>query len=189
MNLRESMGMDASQLHMIIPSAPKPRRPVYGKGLESLVLASLHGVVLDKIPHGYRHLPGPERRSVRVPTPFDFFGIHLASRRLIVLDCKEGREKHRLDTSPDHFTEFQRQNLMRYGEAGAISGLLCESIVKCAVYFLPWWRLSPRTPSMQWDDMEKIGPNNFILNAEKWDRIIAVTDAPVEGVGMEGGRR
>lgn len=159
-------------------------RPTKGKGLESLALASQFGVTLTQVPRAVRFLKrghGGAPRAVSVPAPVDFFGAHLTSGgRLLVFDCKESREKYRLDTSEDHLPSHQRAELHRHGSAGAVAGLLVEHVPGLALYWCPWPLLYPPRPSIPYAEMTALGSSQLVITAQRWAHVVVATDLAVE---------
>lgn len=126
-----------------------------GKGLELLILASQTDVLLTKIPRGSRTIPGG--KSVSIPSSVDFFGIHKPSGRMICFDAKQSKNPNRLETSTCKLAEHQRLEILRYGEAGAIAGLLCERSAASELFWCDWRQLQTRRPSIPWDEMTLMG--------------------------------
>ena len=146
----------------------KQRTGHEGRNLESLILASQGGgVLLTKIPFSAKRLPGGH--IVACCGPVDFFGIHIASGRMLVFDAKQSKNPHRLPTGAKEFREHQRLELIRYSDAGAISGLLCESTATGRLYWCSARRFLTRAPSILWEDMIDIGPSS---HAVEWEKIV-----------------
>jgi hypothetical protein len=145
----------------------KQRTGHEGRNLESLILASQGGVLLTKIPFSAKRLPGGH--IVACCGPCDFFGIHIPSGRMLVFDGKQSKNPHRLPTGEKEFREHQRLELIRYHDAGAISGLLCESTATGRLYWCSARRFLTRAPSIPWEDMIDIGPATHTV---EWGRIV-----------------
>lgn len=139
-----------------------------GKHCEGIVLASQFGVTLTRAPLACRILPGG--RAVKTPGPCDVFGTHHRSGRAIVLDAKESSEPLRLDTHEDHLPTHQREELLRHGRAGAIAGLMVESIVHARLFWVPWPMLVKRVASIGFDLMHEVGQNTIVARVH-WDAI------------------
>lgn len=141
-----------------------------GKGLETLVLASQGQVVLLKVPNGVQWLPGG--KTVPKAGPCDFIGLHLPTKRMVILDAKECGLVHRFDVGDGSKVKpHQIEELVRFGRAGAIAGLLVERTRTRQLYWLPWQMLDvrPLPPSYQWDELYEIGPST---HAVQWDKVL-----------------
>lgn len=146
----------------------KPRRNT-GKGLESLVLASQGDVVLLKVPNGVQYLPGG--KTVPKAGPVDFVGLHLPTKRMVILDAKQCDLVHRFPVgNTSSVKPHQIAELIRFGEAGAVSGLLIESTRHRRLHWLPWQMLMRCPPSYPWASIPEIGPST---HAVQWDKVLA----------------
>lgn len=148
--------------------------PSRGTHLEQLVLTSQGAVTLTKIPNGIKYLRGGDK--VPVKGPVDFMGCYTGSGIALVLDAKEGGGAS-LNTSTDHVAEHQRLALLRFWDAGAVSGLLCLSTRTDTLYWLPAPKLHPRRPSVPWGEMVEIGSAKYAID---WRRV-ASADAWARG--------
>ena len=147
-----------------------------GKRLETLIASSSSPAtaLLTQVPTASRMIRTPRGlQAVQMKSPADFFGLHVASGRLIVIDAKECAEKHRLVTNADHLAEHQRLELCRYGHAGAIAGLIALRTTTGDLYFVSWRRLVKRVPSIQWDELPGIGSASFAVD---WGRVVKAAD-------------
>lgn len=138
-----------------------------GRGLEQLVLNSQSRatVLLTQVPQAAKRIGGGKVVTVR--SSCDFFGIYAPTRQLIVFDCKTCALPHRLDTREAHLPEHQRLEILRYGEAGAIAGILAERSPYTELFWVPWQLLTTREPSIPWAAMVPIGSAKFAI---QWQR-------------------
>ena len=71
--------------------------------------------------------------------------------------------------------DSKAEQLLTYGEAGAVAGLLCEQTTTRQLYWCDWGNFRQRTPSICWTNMLAIGPSS---HAVRW-RLIR------DGYGVE----
>lgn len=151
-----------------LPSKPKRQSAINkGKPLESLIMASQGEVLLTKVPQAARRIGGD--RIVTTRSSCDFFGIHVPTKRMIIFDAKMSDNPNRLQTSADHLPDHQRQELIRYGESGAIAGLLCWRTDDDTLYWCRWQVSVKPQPSIPWEFMCCIGSPKFAI---RWDRLL-----------------
>lgn len=133
-----------------------------GRSLESLILASQTDVLLTKIPLSARRMPGG--KIVACAGPVDFMGGYREDGRLIVFDAKQNKNPRRLPTGKKELREHQIEEIIRYGIAGFIAGLLCECSTTRTLYWCRWELLGRRRASIPWAEMDEIGHSSEPVN-------------------------
>lgn len=140
-----------------------------GKSFEEMILASQSPstVLLTKIPLSARRIRGREMVACRGPC--DFLGMYVPTGRMVIFDAKSGKGDNRLETREAHFPLHQRAQIIRYGEAGAIAGLMAESSTNQMVYWCPWTMLIVPRPSIPWAEMICVGSSREVID---WRKIV-----------------
>jgi penicillin-binding protein-related factor A (putative recombinase) len=140
-----------------------------GRALERTILASQSLVTLVKVPHGMKYLRGG--KTVGVKTLTDFAGVVKGTGQGIFFDAKMCELKNGFPIgNRSHFSEYQRQFLIRMGAAGAIAGLLVECKAHQMYAWLDWTTLEKcRAPSLAWDaaGWRWLGMTTYAVNFEQ----------------------
>ena len=151
-----------------------------GRTLEKLVECSRSGVVLFKIPNGTKYLPGG--RSVPTKTLVDFLGCESSTGRLICLDCKERVARDSSFRCDDKTLKpHQRQHLLDFHKAGAVSGVLAMDSAG-SVYWFPAWMLDGVT-SLKWESAAWTGDGDYSIN---WAAMIAAHNLAFDRWKLKG---
>lgn len=153
----------------------KPRRSGReGKSLEILVANSQFGVKLHQ-----NHISAIRTADgwKELASPVDFFGFVVSPHRVVLLDCKQSNDTARFITSTTTLKEHQRLQLIDWGQLGAVAGLIAESTATSGIYFVPWWMILDRRPSIPWEELPFIQPSTRLIMASDWAKIVAANDA------------
>lgn len=171
------MGFSASDFPTLTGKQP-PRRRVLsaanrGRSLETAILASQRAdlILLTKMPTSSKRIGGG--KIIQLPSPVDFFGIHVPTGRMICFDAKQHANPNGLPAGM--LAAHQWNELIRYGQTqggpGAISGLLCESTALGRYYWCPWpillWPGFVRKTFL-WHEMLDLGDTQHL---PKWERL------------------
>lgn len=147
-----------------------------GRGCESLILASQTAVALVKVPSAVQFIPGG--KIVKKKGPCDFVGLVRGTSRMVILDAKECDLRLRFPVgNKDHVPEHQREQLVHFGQLGALAGLLVESTAHGRLHWLPWRMLIDAPPSYPWEAIPEVGPASRLID---WARVFAA-DAARDG--------
>lgn len=154
-----------------------------GRSLELTVQASTGNLLeLVKVPNGVRYKAGGG--TFPVPSPVDYLGLVRATGRAICFDAKKCALKKAFPIgNRDHFPAHQRDFLIRFGEAGAVSGLLVES-EKLGRYLWMDWKIIRECegkPSVPWEGCggmdylwigwRDLGPNSHAIKFGEIDDV------------------
>lgn len=161
----------------------KPRRPgTSGKSLEALILAS-PGAVLTHVGQAAKRIQGGKVVAVRGPV--DFFGTLAPGGRAIAIDAKRCELVRRFPVGDlTHLPQHQRAELVRYGRAGAVAGLIVEAAARGQLYWCGWQWLEAPPPSLAWDELYYLGKSSepvrwsdvVAANARRWVRTAPVIE-------------
>lgn len=170
-----SIHPDAHKLAAFIADSGKKHqgnKSRLGRTLEKLVADSTRGVHLVQIGRVARTLPGG--KVVAKKGPVDFMGC-FTSGRALVFDCKSTKEPNRLPLSAAILKPHQRKQLVAFGEVGAASGILAESVTAGRLYWIGWQLLINPRPSIPWEECVDIGTSAVPVDWEAVRRAAGVS--------------
>jgi hypothetical protein len=162
-----------------------------GKALESVIWHSQGNVVrltrVEQAARVGRDADG-DPITIRQRGPCDFFGAYVFAGRMLVLDAKECGNKCRFLAGRKYVPDHQFEQLVRYGEVGAVAGLVAHESRTGTLFWVDWRLLAKGHKSFVWSDLPAVGR---MATGVSWVRVElasadAVTWRPAEPAGGNG---